>query len=146
MRRSQQGFSLLEVLVAFVILALALGALMEIFSGALRNVSRSEEYQRAVLLAQSKLAAVGIETPLAEGETDGEFDSNYRWRLSIKPFQEPPAAPLNLPPQPAGAPPIVTPVIPVALLEVELRVQWSEGDQPRSVVLNTVRLANKVNL
>ena len=48
-----RGFSLLEVLVAFVILALVATALFRLFSGALANASAAEEYSRAVLVAES---------------------------------------------------------------------------------------------
>lgn len=146
-KRSARGFSLLEVLVAFVILALVLGTLMEIFSGGLRNVSLAGEYQRAVLLGQSKLAAVGIESPLAEGESQGEFDPIYRWQIVIKPFQDNQMEP-GEPAAPAapGAPEPVAAVLPVTLLEVEIRVLWGAGDQSRTISLNAVRLANKVAL
>lgn len=157
MYKSARGFSLLEVLVAFVILALVLGTLMEIFSGGLRNVGLAGEYQRAVLLGQSKLAAVGIESPLAEGESQGEFDPTYRWQISIKPFQEDQVAP-GVPAGPAKAAivapaavpatavPTTVPLLPVTLLEVEIRVLWGAGDQARTISLNAVRLANKVAL
>src|ERR1700690_801183 len=58
------GFSLLEVLAAFVILALVGTALFRVFSGALGNVAASDEYSRATLYAESRLAGLGVETPL----------------------------------------------------------------------------------
>ncbi|MES2934266.1 MAG: type II secretion system protein, partial [Pseudomonadota bacterium] len=123
MRHASRGFSLLEVLVAFVILAMVLGVLMEIFAGGLRNVGRASETQHAVLLAQSKLAAVGIEVPLAAGEVNGEFDKTYRWQVSIKPYQDnqPTAA------DDSGLP---VPILPVMLFEVEVRVLWGDVDPP----------------
>lgn len=139
MRRHSRGFSLLEVLVAFVILGLVLGALMEIFSGGLRNVGLAGEYQRAALLAQSKLATVGIELPLKESESNGEFDSTYRWQISIRPYQSTQIEAAN---QAAGP----TPVMPVALVEVEIKVLWGADDRVRTVSLKTLRLANKVTL
>jgi prepilin-type N-terminal cleavage/methylation domain-containing protein len=51
----EHGFSLLEVLVAFVILSLVATALFRLFSGALNNASASEDYSRAVLVAESAL-------------------------------------------------------------------------------------------
>jgi prepilin-type N-terminal cleavage/methylation domain-containing protein len=54
-----RGFSLLEVLVAFVILSLVATALFRLFSGALQNVSAADEYTRAVLVAESVLATAG---------------------------------------------------------------------------------------
>lgn len=163
MHQHSRGFSLLEVLVAFVILGLVLGALMEIFSGGLRNVGLAGEYQHATLLGQSKLATVGIELPLKEGESNGDFDSTYRWQISIRPYQDTqlevagqPAGPAPAPapasgqvpgsaPAPAPAP-ALAPVMPVASLEVEIKVLWGANDRVRSVSLKTLRLANKVTL
>jgi general secretion pathway protein I len=82
-----RGFSLLEVLVAFAILALSLTVLMQVFSTGLRNISVGEDYTRAVLLAESVLASVGVEQSLQEGEQTGAFDDRYgeeyRWRVAV---------------------------------------------------------------
>lgn len=154
MHKSSRGFSLLEVLVAFVILGLVLGTLMEIFSGGLRNVTRAAEYQHALLLGQSKLATIGIEVPLKEGESSGEFDSTYRWQSTIKALpdelsqiEEKPAAEKPGGEKPAGenaGGPVA--ILPVTLMEVDVRVMWGGGEQPRVVSLKTVRLANKDKL
>ena len=53
-RSRTRGFSLLEVLVAFVILALVATALFRLFSGALNNASAAEEWSRALLVAESR--------------------------------------------------------------------------------------------
>jgi general secretion pathway protein I len=139
MHKSNRGFSLLEVLVAFVILAMVLGVLMQIFSGGLRNAGVASEYQQAVLLGQSKLASIGIETPLEASEASGEFDSTYRWQVSIRPYQDSQMQESEQAVQPA-------PIMPVRLLEVDVRVQWGESEQPRSVDFKTLRLANQVTL
>ena len=91
MKRASSGFSLLEVLVAFVILALTLSVVMRIFSGGLRNVALADGYSRAVLLAESRLAELSV-LPL-EGEASGEFDGKYRWRSSIHPWADDSGAP-----------------------------------------------------
>ncbi len=139
MKKYNRGFSLLEVLVAFVILGLVLGVLMEIFSGGLRNVGRATESQRAILLAQSKLASVGIDSPLSEGDSNGDFDGGFRWQLSIRPFKESQS-------ESGEQLGVIAPVLPVMLLEVEIRVLWGASDQPRTVSLKTLRLANKVKI
>lgn len=138
-KKSSGGFSLLEVLVAFVILALVLGTLMQIFSGGLRGVSRAAEFQRAVLLGQSKLAAIGIEVPLKEGVSSGDFDADYRWQLTIRPYTD---TQMNVAEQAA----VPAPLLPVALLEVEVQVIWGGAGQPHHFSLKTLRLANKVAL
>ncbi|CAH1191095.1 General secretion pathway protein I [Candidatus Nitrotoga sp. BS] len=139
MHKFNRGFSLLEVLVAFVILAMILGVLMQIFSGGLRNASRVNENQQAILLGQSKLASVGIETPMKISESDGEFDAVYRWHVSIRPYLETPAQTSEQ----TGMP---VPILPVSLLEVEVQVLWGGGNQSRSASLKTLRLVNAVAL
>lgn len=65
-RRSTAGFSLLEVLAAFVILALVATALFRLFSGSLQNASAAEEWSRALLIAESQLDLVASTLPLKE--------------------------------------------------------------------------------
>ena len=84
---SQQGFTLLEVLVAFTVFAVLVGTLFQVMSGALQGVGRSEAYGQAALWAQSKLSAIGIETPIEEGTTSGEFDDEYAWELTLSLYQ-----------------------------------------------------------
>ena len=91
MKRASAGFSLIEVLVAFVILALTLSVIMRIFSGGLRNVALAEDYSRAALLAESRLAELSVQ-PL-EGEAGGEFDGKYRWRSTVRPWVDDAGAP-----------------------------------------------------
>lgn len=85
--RTQHGFSLLEVLVAFAILALSLGVLMQIFSRALGTTALSETYSRAATLAEAKLNSVGLNIPLEEGVHSGEPEDGMDWVLSIEPYQ-----------------------------------------------------------
>ncbi len=121
-----RGFTLIEVLVAFVILAVALGVLLQVFSTGLRNARVAEAYTTATLYAESMLAAVGIEEPLAAGETSGEFDDRFRWRLDVQPYEisdgDDEAA--------AGR-----------AFEVVVTVSWGDEDDPRDVTLTTLRLA-----
>jgi general secretion pathway protein I len=86
-RRGSRGFSLLEVLVAFAILALSLGVLMQIFQRALTTTAVSSEYSRIVALAEAKLAAVGADFPLEEGVYSGDPEDGMDWILSIQPYE-----------------------------------------------------------
>jgi len=71
-----RGFSLLEVLVAFVILSLVVTALFRLFSGALGNASAADNYSRAVLVAESVLAEAAATQPLREGSLQGSADND----------------------------------------------------------------------
>lgn len=130
MRRASAGFSLLELLVAFVILALTLSVMMRIFSGGLRNVDLAEDYSHAILLAESKLAELGVQP--TEGETSGELNGKYRWHGHIRPWID------NAYTLEMGAQPL-----PVRLMEIDVTVAWGGGDGTRSreVSLRTLQLA-----
>ena len=92
--KPQRGFTLLEVLVAFTLLALFFGALFHVFAGGL-SVTRSGEAQSyAVLLAKSKLSEIGADHGIGPGSHSGVFDRNgsagprYRWRAELVRYTE----------------------------------------------------------
>ncbi len=84
----QSGFTLLEVLVAFIVLALVGGMLLQLFQGGLRNIDSGKHITHAALLAQSKLTELQATTNLQEGEYRGAFDETYRWHISLNPYVE----------------------------------------------------------
>lgn len=129
MKHACRGFSLLEVLVAFIILSLTLGVLMRIFSGGLGNIGTAEHYSRAVAIAESQLAAAGVESPLIEGDYAGETENGYTWRTSIQRYD-------------AGTQPLEGGVLPVDLYQVDVTVNWDNtATTPRSLRLLTLRAA-----
>jgi general secretion pathway protein I len=79
------GFTLLEVLVAFSVLALSLGVLIQVFQGGLRATASTEDYLLATQLAQSKLAELGTLYALETGVEEGVFAERYRWRRTVAP-------------------------------------------------------------
>ena len=55
-RKRSRGYTLVEVLVAFMILAMALTVLLRIFASGVRTVSVSAQYAQAVLIVKSTRA------------------------------------------------------------------------------------------
>lgn len=111
--RAQRGFTLLEVIVAFGLLALALTLLLGALTGATRQVRQSADSTRAALHAQSLLAQLGVGEPLQPGQQEGDFErGRYQWRLEVAPFADSLAARAQLD---AGAP---------QLMDVRLQVRW----------------------
>lgn len=77
------GFTLLEVLVAFVIAALALGVLFEGAVEGIRSTRIADRTQEAMSRAQSHLATVGHGVALAPSSQEGEDGSGFHWSLRI---------------------------------------------------------------
>ena len=133
---SAAGFSLLEVLVAFVILALVGTALFQLFGGALNNASAADEYSRAALFAESRLTAAAAETPLREGGDQGvSEDGKYAWATRIEPY---------VAPKTTADEDRLGQLAAVRLWRISVTVSWpgTLGNQ-RSVSLASVRLASK---
>ena len=85
--RRANGFSLLEVLVAFVVLSLVATAIFRLFSGALGNASAAEEYSRAAVVAQSVQAEM-VAGELKEGVQSGNTeDGRMQWTAEISPYE-----------------------------------------------------------
>lgn len=138
---SQAGFSLLEVLVAFSILALSMGTLMQIFSGGLRNVGLSEDYARAVAIAETQLAGAGIEAPLVPGEARGEFADKYRWHFVAKPLDAELTAELMTGQLQASGQTVISPT---GLMGIAVTVEWGSGaGDTRALTLHSARLYTK---
>ena len=83
-RNRRCGFTLIEVLVAFAILAVALTALFQVFSGGLGAIGTAERHSMATMLARSILDDVGAEIPLVAGEQRGQLDDGFSWLVRIE--------------------------------------------------------------
>lgn len=80
----QRGFSLIEMVAAFLIFAIGVGVLMQILATSLHNARKSSDYTMAALWAESKLDTVGVGTPIEAGSSNGDFDDTYSWQLDIR--------------------------------------------------------------
>ena len=134
MKRAQSGFTLIEIVVAFVMLSLVLVTSFEIFTGGMRRAADLEDYSRALLIAQSKIAAAGAEEQFKEGEIQGDSeDRRYHWVVAIRRSDEG---------MPADGQPNNNPY---ALFRVDVRVGWVGADtRERSLALSTLGLGSRL--
>ena len=85
--RRAAGFTLVEVLLAFVIFALSFAVVLEILAASMRSTVRAQGATEAALLGQSLMDRVGTEIPIAEGSLAGTAPGGYRWELVISPYE-----------------------------------------------------------
>ena len=131
-----RGFTLLEVLVAFVILAVGMGLLLAMLSRGLGQVRRAQDETEASLHAQSLLDSLGVIEPRVEGERSGEFEGGrYRYRLQVREVEDPVPAPEA----PPGAPPAPEQVAGPTLFRIALQVAWGEGGPRQQLDYVTLR-------
>jgi len=121
---NNKGFSLLEILVAFTIMAISLGIVLKIFSSGVNTAVISEDYMIATQIAESVMARAGVEEALEVGETSGIEGDKYQWQVKItrdETFD-------------------ITEGSEIELLAVQVTVKWDENlANARSVELNTLK-------
>jgi general secretion pathway protein I len=129
--RRDNGFTLIEVVVALAIASLALVGLFEAGSGGLFATDNAAQAEEAAERAQSHLAAIGRDAALVAGDSAGDDGGGYRWHLRVVPAATRPLAGL------VGAPPNL-----LTLYDVEVAESWRSGGHVRQVVLTTMRLGS----
>lgn len=128
-----EGFTLMEVLLALGILALALPILLGLRNWDLDLHARAHELTAATLLAQEKLLESELSKAVAIGETSGDFQGtplgfqslgdvtnrapNYRWKR------------------------IVSPTLLTSVREVKIQVFWPRGTTDEVVEVSTYVIA-----
>lgn len=128
----QRGFSLIEMVAAFVVFALGFGVLMGILTASIRNTRLAADYTQAALWAQTRLDVVGIGEKLEPGRKSGRFDDAFRWELEISKYE---------PPDPTTAANVES-FQGIDMFRVDLEVLWGERRNPRSAHFVTLRSAN----
>mgnify|MGYP005857967917 CR=1 FL=1 len=85
-RRFCQGFTLVELVVAFLILTIGVTAVLELVSQSALNARYAKDKTTATVLAQQKLEELLAQPDLTVGETEGDFGDAYpqfRWRARV---------------------------------------------------------------
>ena len=126
--RRAGGFSLLEVIAAIAVLAIAFAALMQVAGSAMSLTARANERTQAALRARSLLDGAFIMDPVREGSSDGRFDDTYRWRMNVTPYV---AADAGADPTAGGS----------RMYRLDVDVLWGDEGHERRAHFSTLRFA-----
>ncbi|MBQ4855000.1 prepilin-type N-terminal cleavage/methylation domain-containing protein [Rhodanobacter sp. B2A1Ga4] len=123
--RRQRGFSLLEVIAAIMLLAIAFTALMKVAGASISLSHNAAEHSAAAMHARSLLDSAFVGEPVTPGSRSGRFDRQYRWQLDVTPWN-------------AAGPAV--PGATLQLYQLDLTVSWGAAAHPRTAHFRTLRL------
>lgn len=123
----KKGFTLLEILVATAILAIAITVILQLFSANLRNIAVSDDYVKAVTKAHIKMREILDESDIGEKAYTEVTKDGYRLDVSIAEILRDRTENLN-----------------VKLYEINLKISWRKGNKEKFLNLKTLKTAGKV--
>ena len=126
--KKQDGFTLIETLVATMILAIGIVTIIQLFTGGLRSVSTSENYSQAIFHAREKMNEILMAESLAEGIVEGTFDDGYQWQAELIEIKGQ-SDKVNLP---------------ISKFSVHLIIQWNQGSRTKKIELNSITIAKLI--
>ncbi|MDT8320623.1 MAG: prepilin-type N-terminal cleavage/methylation domain-containing protein [Xanthomonadales bacterium] len=128
--RASGGFTLLELLLAFVVFALSFATVLEILSGSMRNTVRARQDTEAALVAQSVMDQLGLEIPYEDGfRADGE-DGDYQWTIEVYAYEGEDGD---------GSAIELGEMVGIELLQIDLDVAWGKPPRDRVSQFSTLR-------
>ena len=123
--RRARGFSLIEVIAALLLLAIAFTALMKVAGGAIGLTQHAAQRSEAAMWARSLLDSAFVTEPLRAGTRSGTFNKQYRWQLQVTPWN------------PGGKP---VPNAALQLYQLDLDVRWSGAGHDQVAHFSTLRV------
>jgi general secretion pathway protein I len=120
--KGKGGFTLLEVLVAFVLLAVTVTVILQLFSSNIKALSSSEDYASAVVRTEAKMREVLDNEQLAENVWSEVSPEGDRFDITVVKAYE-----------------TRTKDLPLKVLEIGVTMSWRKGTKDRTVTLKTMK-------
>jgi len=125
---SNDGFTLIEILVAISILAISLVVILQLFSGGLKSSRLSDEYTRGIFHAREKMGEILLSKDLSEGETEGEFADLFRWKCLVERIESGEENEEKLP---------------FNMFNIKVDIIWNVGDREKRFQVSTMKVVEK---
>jgi general secretion pathway protein I len=127
-RISKKGFTLIEVMVSVMVMAITLTVIMSLFSGGLQSKKRAEDYIRAVDLANSIIQEILLKQTVEPGVQEGGFDNGYSWRVEI--ISDAPEVPDDKIIIQQGQ----------KVYTINIDIKWKQGDLEKKHTISTLKI------
>jgi general secretion pathway protein I len=131
--RRERGFTLLEMIVATLIMSIAVVGMLSGLAGATRNAARLRDYDRMAQLARLRMNDLLVDPTVHPGMSpNGTFDPAMTgglqagWQARIENFEQTPPAHNPMPGE-------------MVLDRVLLDIWWMSGTNRRTFTIETVR-------
>lgn len=127
-RPPEAGFSLLEVIVATMIVAIVFASMMEIFSSGLRTEGVADEYATATLRASRVMNDLSLHTAQTQSsKSEGRFEDGASWRTSADIYR-PPIESVTLPTS-----------LPFERMLLHVEVSWTSRGSEKKVQIESIK-------
>jgi general secretion pathway protein I len=133
--QAARGFTLLEVLIAFMIAGIALSVLLGMELTGLRATRTAARHEQALSRARSHLALAVHADPLTQGDWRGDDGSGFVWHLTVTPI-----ASIKVQPEyrPTAS---MAENFGLTLYAINVSISWAD-DGAHEVVLNTEQVGS----
>jgi general secretion pathway protein I len=126
MKIKDEGFTLLEIMVAVALIGIALTIIVQLFSSNLRAISVSKDYVHAVVKAEERMRELLEDEDLSVGHFSEQTDDGYKIDIYVSKLQEERSENLQ-----------------VELMQIDLTVSWMAGIKEKKIDLITYKVMEK---
>jgi general secretion pathway protein I len=119
----QCGFTLLEIMVALLLISIVIVSVIELSSANLRNLAVSDDQVEAVIRANSKMREILDLDKIEDKSWNETDDQGYSYEIKI-----------------AETLPERTGALPVRLAEVTVITSWLNNNKKKNIILQTVKI------
>ena len=125
---SVRGFTLMEIMVALVVMGFAVVYLVQLFSSNLRMIGTSREYMTALTQAEAMMREIVESDKIEEKSWNEQMDRGFQIEVSVAEAQKE-----------------RTENLPIKLLQIEMNLSWEKALRKKSLTLRTLKVVNRID-